>query len=48
MLSRFTVSLLTASVLAAEPNPPTWDTNHVKILYPGDPTAQATIDTILA
>jgi hypothetical protein len=41
MLTKILVAYNVAAVFAAEPNPPTWDTNHVKIFTPGQPDAQA-------
>ena len=41
----FTNLLLTAA-LAAEPNPPSWDTNSVKIFSPSDTDCQSRIDDV--
>lgn len=40
-----TEEMSSTSLLSLEPNPPLWPTN-VKIIEPGDPNAQATIDSI--
>lgn len=49
-LMRSFVKLLLCSsiafVKAAEPNPPHWDTHHVKIIDPNDHGAQKTVDDI--
>ena len=44
-LSNLTSLLLTA-VLAAEPNPPNWDTNRVRIFSPGDSDCQSRVDEV--
>ena len=41
MLSKIVCAYHISNVLAAEPNPPTWDTNRVKIFTPGQADAQA-------
>ena len=46
MLSK--ISFMATLAYAVEPNPPTWDTDRVKIFTPGQADAQATINTILA
>ena len=40
--------LLADLISAAEPNPPAWDTDRVKIFTPGDAGAQAILDQIHA
>jgi hypothetical protein len=48
-LSRFIVAASAAAfVNAVEPNPPTWDSDRVKILTPGQANAQQILDTIYA
>ena len=44
-LTSFTSLLLTA-VLAAEPNPPNWDTNRVRVFSPGDSDCQSRVDEV--
>lgn len=48
MLSKIVCAYHISNVLAAEPNPPTWDTNRVKIFTPGQADAQAQLDAIHA
>jgi hypothetical protein len=48
-LSKFIVSATAAAfVNAVEPNPPTWDSQRVKVLTPGQKNAQAIVDKIYA
>ena len=39
-------NLLLAVALAAEPNPPSWDTNSVKIFSPSDSDCQSIVDDV--
>mmetsp|Transcript_18346 Transcript_18346/g.13205 ORF Transcript_18346/g.13205 Transcript_18346/m.13205 type:complete len:96 (+) Transcript_18346:35-322(+) len=43
---KFAYPMILAAVSAAEPNPPSWDTNAVKILTPGQSDAQSIIDNV--
>jgi len=46
MLSKVLAAYNVAYALAGEPNPPTWDTNRVKIFTPGQSDAQSQLDAI--
>lgn len=48
MFTKFVIAMIASAALASEPNPPTWDTTKVFVIQPGDSTAQATIDRVLA
>jgi len=40
------IALLCNIIFAAEPNPPNWDTNVVKIFSPGQSNAQGTLNSL--
>ena len=43
MLNAISIS---SALMGSEPNPPMWNTDHVKILQPGQSDAQQIIDKI--
>ena len=46
MLSKMFAFAFIQRIAAIEPNPPTWNSNRVKIFTPGQPDAQSILDAI--